>query len=330
MRGTSPKVGFIPTTPVNCAGMRLDPPSSVPNAANAIPAATATAEPALDPPGVRVPVASYGLSTCPVWLLVPLPRYAKSSAAVFPSTIAPAARSRATSSASRLTASGKSRAHSALEPVVGSPPCRRSTSRRRARRRAARACGRRAAVRRRRVRRPAPSSAERVDRTPFRALVRQRSSARAVTSAAVHCLRAAPRLILGDGAVERIGRGESRGRGSGSATSAASWARASRRVGDMARGWGRARVQQSLLLIGEGDAAGSHGQRVADDGARSRGPVVEDEGGSRPFSVYVPPSGMVAVVIVVPFVVRVCVDSVNVPFSDTTSWSLRTSIFGVD
>ena len=30
--------------------------------------------PALDPPGVRVDERSYGLSTCPVWLLVPLPR----------------------------------------------------------------------------------------------------------------------------------------------------------------------------------------------------------------------------------------------------------------
>src|SRR5262245_4018927 len=46
--------------------MRLEPPSSVPSAANAIPLATATAEPALDPPGVRVPVGSYGLRTCPV------------------------------------------------------------------------------------------------------------------------------------------------------------------------------------------------------------------------------------------------------------------------
>ena len=51
VRGTSPNVGFIPTTPVNCAGIRFEPPSSVPSAAKAIPLATATAEPALDPPG---------------------------------------------------------------------------------------------------------------------------------------------------------------------------------------------------------------------------------------------------------------------------------------
>ena len=63
MRGTSPKVGFIPTIPQNCAGIRLDPPSSVPTAANAIPQATDTAEPALDPPGVFTPAGSYGLAT---------------------------------------------------------------------------------------------------------------------------------------------------------------------------------------------------------------------------------------------------------------------------
>ncbi len=74
VRGTSPKVGFTPTTPVNCAGMRLEPPSSVPSAQNAMPQATATAEPALDPPGVMRPAASCGLRTCPVALDVPLPR----------------------------------------------------------------------------------------------------------------------------------------------------------------------------------------------------------------------------------------------------------------
>src|SRR4029079_14081253 len=67
-------VGFMPTTPTQTAGMRLDPPSSVPSAAKAMPAATATADPALEPPGVRVPVGSYGLRTWPVWLVVATPR----------------------------------------------------------------------------------------------------------------------------------------------------------------------------------------------------------------------------------------------------------------
>jgi hypothetical protein len=62
------------TTPVNCAGIRFDPPSSVPSAANAMPQATDTAEPALDPPGVLVPLESYGLRTCPESDAVPLPR----------------------------------------------------------------------------------------------------------------------------------------------------------------------------------------------------------------------------------------------------------------
>src|SRR5205823_12982557 len=99
--------------------MRLDPPSSVPSAAHAIPQATDTADPALEPPGVFVPVGSYGLRTWPVSELVPLPWYAKSSAAVLPSTIAPAARMRATSIASRRSASGNTRAHPALHAVVG-------------------------------------------------------------------------------------------------------------------------------------------------------------------------------------------------------------------
>ncbi len=121
VRGTSPNVGFIPTMPQNCAGIRLEPPSSVPSAAKAMPHATETAEPALEPPGVRVPVGSCGLRTCPESELVPLPRYAKSSATVLPSTTAPAARIRATSIASRATGRGNSRAHSALDAVVVRP-----------------------------------------------------------------------------------------------------------------------------------------------------------------------------------------------------------------
>ena len=73
VRGTRPNVGFMPTMPQNCAGMRLEPPSSVPSAAKATPHATDTAEPALEPPGVFVPVRSYGLRTWPDKELVPLP-----------------------------------------------------------------------------------------------------------------------------------------------------------------------------------------------------------------------------------------------------------------
>src|SRR3954464_4060680 len=51
--GTRPNVGLWPTTPQNDAGMRIEPPPSVPNAIEVIPAATDAAAPPLDPPGVR-------------------------------------------------------------------------------------------------------------------------------------------------------------------------------------------------------------------------------------------------------------------------------------
>ncbi|KOU16235.1 hypothetical protein ADK49_18665 [Streptomyces sp. WM6349] len=52
-RGTSPYVGFRPTTPFRAAGTRIDPPVSVPSANVAARAATATADPPLDPPATR-------------------------------------------------------------------------------------------------------------------------------------------------------------------------------------------------------------------------------------------------------------------------------------
>src|SRR4051812_4088430 len=52
-RDTRPYVGFTPTTPVNDAGCRIDPPVSVPSAPTASPAATAATDPPLEPPGTR-------------------------------------------------------------------------------------------------------------------------------------------------------------------------------------------------------------------------------------------------------------------------------------
>ena len=60
---TVPRVGFRPTIPVNAAGTRPDPAVSVPSANGTSPAATATADPELDPPGTRV--ASTGLRGVP-------------------------------------------------------------------------------------------------------------------------------------------------------------------------------------------------------------------------------------------------------------------------
>ncbi len=46
-------MGRRPTRPQKAAGWRTEPPVSVPSASGAIPAATAAAEPPLEPPGTR-------------------------------------------------------------------------------------------------------------------------------------------------------------------------------------------------------------------------------------------------------------------------------------
>src|SRR5262245_51169665 len=61
--GISPNVGFNPTTPHADAGIRIDPPVSVPMDAHPMPAATAAPEPPLEPPGDRL--GSCGLCTGP-------------------------------------------------------------------------------------------------------------------------------------------------------------------------------------------------------------------------------------------------------------------------
>ena len=50
---TSPKVGLKPTTPQQAAGIRIDPPESVPSATSAAPSASAAALPPLEPPATR-------------------------------------------------------------------------------------------------------------------------------------------------------------------------------------------------------------------------------------------------------------------------------------
>ena len=60
---TRPYVGFIPTMPVSAAGWRIEPPVSVPSETGAWYAATATAEPPLDPPGTVS--RSHGFETGP-------------------------------------------------------------------------------------------------------------------------------------------------------------------------------------------------------------------------------------------------------------------------
>ena len=87
----SPKVGFRPTRPHAAAGMRIEPPVSVPSVASAMPAATLAAEPPLDPPGDRD--GSSGLRAGPnaeSSLVVP---NANSCRLVLPMMTAPASRS---------------------------------------------------------------------------------------------------------------------------------------------------------------------------------------------------------------------------------------------
>src|SRR5438552_679699 len=71
-RGTSPNVGLIPATPQNEAGIRIEPPPSVPIASGTRPAATAAAAPPLEPPGTRP--SSHGFDVAPYSALAQKPR----------------------------------------------------------------------------------------------------------------------------------------------------------------------------------------------------------------------------------------------------------------
>ncbi len=102
--GTRPCVGRSALTPQNDAGLRSEPPVSVPSAASTIPAATATAEPPLEPPGMRS--RSHGLRQAPhAWFCVVAPKLSCSRLA-FATTTAPAARSRRTAVASAAAGAG--------------------------------------------------------------------------------------------------------------------------------------------------------------------------------------------------------------------------------
>lgn len=96
----APCVGRMPTTPQHAAGIRTEPPVSVPSATGTMPAATAAAEPLLDPPDM-CPNAC-GLRVGPVAARSPVGPFANSCVVVFPITIAPARLSRSTQSASRV------------------------------------------------------------------------------------------------------------------------------------------------------------------------------------------------------------------------------------
>ena len=87
-------MGFIPTTPHSAAGWRMEPPVSEPRARSAKPAATAAAEPPLEPPGTRL--VSWGLRVGPNAEFSVEEPMANSSRLVLPTMTAPAARRRST------------------------------------------------------------------------------------------------------------------------------------------------------------------------------------------------------------------------------------------
>ncbi len=64
-RGIRLAVGLKPTVPVRAAGMRQEPPVSVPNPAIAMPSVTETAAPDEEPPGMRPVARSKGLRGVP-------------------------------------------------------------------------------------------------------------------------------------------------------------------------------------------------------------------------------------------------------------------------
>ena len=83
-----------PTTPHSEPGWRIEPPVSEPSETGARPAATATAEPPLDPPGMRS--SAHGLRVTPSAEFSVDEPIANSSQLVLPRTIAPAASRRST------------------------------------------------------------------------------------------------------------------------------------------------------------------------------------------------------------------------------------------
>ena len=88
----------MPTTPHRAAGWRIEPPVSEPRASGANPAATAAADPPDEPPGTRP--RSWGFRVGPKAEVSVEEPMANSSMLVFPTTTAPARRSRVTTVAS--------------------------------------------------------------------------------------------------------------------------------------------------------------------------------------------------------------------------------------
>src|SRR6516164_3844641 len=115
---TRPNVVFSPTTPQHAAGIRMEPPVSVPNETSASPIATATAEPLEDPPGSRR--GSFGFTGVPAQWFTPFGDQPSSVRLVLPTMRAPASRADATTAASLWAGSAIS-ATTGQPAVVGNP-----------------------------------------------------------------------------------------------------------------------------------------------------------------------------------------------------------------
>src|SRR6185436_8334627 len=95
-----PNDALKPKIPANEAGIRIDPPPSVPTCNGPRPAATAAEAPPLDPPGVRSRF--QGLRVGPKRRLCVQPIQPKVGVLVLPSMMAPAAFMRSTIGASSV------------------------------------------------------------------------------------------------------------------------------------------------------------------------------------------------------------------------------------
>ncbi len=115
--GIRPSDGFIPDSPQQADGRRIEPPPSDPVAKGTMPAASAAAEPPDDPPG-PCPV-SNGLAVGPKRAFEVLDDHANSGMLVLPTTMHPAARRRATNGLS--TVAGATSASTGAPCVVRKP-----------------------------------------------------------------------------------------------------------------------------------------------------------------------------------------------------------------
>src|SRR6266851_4571852 len=102
--------------PQKLAGIRMEPAPSEPSESGARPAATAAADPPLDPPGVIF--VSHGLRVGPTTRLSVAPFQPNSGVLVLPTMMAPAVRNRSTTGAS---SSGTKSAKTSEPRVVLTP-----------------------------------------------------------------------------------------------------------------------------------------------------------------------------------------------------------------